>query len=320
MNILILHNTVTTDRPDDEDTLVQVEEIGEALAELGYRHHSQAIMTLGEIEQAVTKHKPELVFNLIEHFGGSDAYIHLPAALLEILGVPYTGCSAQSLMLAGNKLFAKKIMLASGIPTPELAGEGNDKTRRYIVKSACEHASLGLDANSVVQGEKKARVLAAQKASQYGGDWLAETYIEGREINVTLLDGHVLPVAEMCFTDWPQDRARIVCYEGKWDASGVLYRKMQRRFISDRKLNARIKVLAMQCWDAFGLRGCARVDMRLDEAGGLWVIDLNANPCLSSDGGFMAVAQHEDISANAVIRRIVDAALRSEEEKMRHVM
>ena len=151
-----------------------------------------------------------------------------------------------------------------------------------------------------------------RRAERLGGEVFAEAYIAGREFNLSVLAGpdgpEVLPPAEIHFVDYPDDRPRIVGYRAKWDSDSFEYHHTPRSFDfppPDAPLLAELCRLARACWDLFGLRGYARVDFRVDETGQPWVLEINANPCLSPDAGFGAAAERAGLSFPAVIARIL---------------
>jgi D-alanine-D-alanine ligase len=112
----------------------------------------------------------------------------------------------------------------------------------------------------------------------------------------------------MLFLGYPAGKRRIVDYAAKWDAGSFEFRNTVRRFefdAADHALLARLVDIAMACWRLFGLRGYARVDCRVDAAGLPWVLEVNVNPCLSPDAGFIAAAMQRGLDLVAVIQRIV---------------
>jgi D-alanine-D-alanine ligase len=244
--------------------------------------------------------------------------------LLEALGVPFTGAPSRAMFLTSNKPLAKGWLKYHHLPTPPwiedesgtAAGSRGSSDRlagKWIVKPVWEDASVGLHDASVVADIGAARErLAACRAR--GGTWFAEAYVEGREFNVSLLaraDGgvRVLPVAEIRFVDYPPGKPRIVGYDAKWREGSFEYRSTPRDYAlsrTDPELSHRIGVLAWECWRAFGLRGYARVDIRVDEHGEPWVLEINANPCLASDAGFAAALAEAGIPFEQAIARIVE--------------
>jgi len=309
--------------PDEEDVLVQVEAVSSALSELG--HEAVAISFSLDLRKSLASLgdlRPEMLFNLVEGLDGSGRLIHLAPSLLDHLGIPYTGSSAEAIFLTSNKPIAKTWMQASKIPTPPWYSGRPGEARlpfspgQYIVKSVWEHASVGIEEDSVVEvGDwpELCRQMSRRRGI-LGGDCFAEAYIEGREFNLSMLAGpsgmKVLPAAEIRFDDYPRHRTRLVGYRAKWDAESFEYAHTPRSFQfaeADAPLICRLKRIASRCWEAFGLNGYARVDFRVDPVGNPWVLEVNANPCLSPDAGFFAAAAESGLSYPQMIRRILEA-------------
>lgn len=305
MRVLVLHQTVDESRADEADTLLQAEEITAHLRALGHQAARAHAASLGEMETLLRREKPEAVFNLVESLNGADRFAYLAAGLLETMQTPFTGNSARALLLASDKLTLKALLQAKGIACPHGLEAGEDA--HYIVKSVSEHASFGLDAHSVVSGAKAARQLIAAKTTQHGGEWLAEEYIEGREFNLALLETDrgmlLLPPAETVFEEFPEGAPHIVDYAAKWDENSHAYHHTPRRFGHSAES---LQPLAQRVWDALALRGYARVDIRMDAAGKCWVIDVNPNPCLSADAGFMAAANEHGLTPRDVVRSTLE--------------
>ena len=121
----------------------------------------------------------------------------------------------------------------------------------------------------------------------------------------------LLQILEIQFVNFPADKPRIVGYAAKWAENSFESRHTVRRFIDPQQeasLCEQLGQVALRCWDIFQLRGYARVDFRVDADGQPWVLEVNANPCISPDAGFAAAAAEEDISYSEAIQRIVAAA------------
>ncbi len=314
--VVLLHSDVAIDAPPDElDTLEQVHALARALEAQGCR--TAAVPLTEDVAVAVdalTGLAPALVFNLVESLGGRSESIHLAPNLLAVRGLPYTGCDSRAMLLTTDKLTAKRIMAGSGIPTPPWyrpgAGDGP-----WIVKSVWEDASLGIDASSIVPGHACENEVDA-RARRFGGKWFAERYVDGREFNIALLETvagtRVLPIAEIEFVDFPSHMPRIVDYAAKWDSTSFAHGNTKRRFelpAADAPLLARLRTLAERCWAVFGLRGYARVDVRVDGHGTPWVLEVNANPCLAPDAGFAAAGARAGLDFNALVGGIAECAL-----------
>jgi len=136
----------------------------------------------------------------------------------------------------------------------------------------------------------------------------AEGYVEGREFNLSLLAGEVLPPAEIRFEGFPAGQPKMVDYRAKWDEESAEYRHTVRSFAfspADAPLLEELAAIARRCWQAFGLRGYARVDFRVDPRGHPWVLEVNTNPCISPDGGFVAAASRAGLDLPALVGRIL---------------
>ena len=320
MRVLILHDRVTAaDGPDGRDVLDQAAAVTGALTALGHTvDRLDCDLDLAALATELRQRQPELVFNLVESLGGSGRLIHLVPACLETLGVPYTGCRADALLLTSNKLLAKRWLQGAGLPVPAWVEPGDDDlpagTADWIVKSVWEHASIGLDANSLVRGRagRTVRELLPERARRLGGVCFAEHYIEGRECNLALLAGphgpELLPPAEIVFDNFPPGMPRILDYRAKWDEQSFACSHTRRSFDfppADGPLLARLGQLALACWRIFRLNGYARVDFRIDTTGAPWILEVNANPCLSPDAGFSAALERAGIPFGEAVRRIV---------------
>jgi len=326
--VVILHDRVPPDAPpDQQDTLDQAAQVAGALRHLGYRVDTLPLaLDLAGATQRLRALRPVAVFNLAESLAGDGGLAHLPAQWLESLRLPYTGCSGEALYLTARKPLAKRLLRAAGLPTPDWYPDRDvDAARRdaagaWLVKSVCEEASIGLDAGALVDGLDAARARIADCARRYGGEWLAERYVDGRELNVGLLAGNpgdagdplVLPIAEMEFVDYGSARPRIVDYAAKWDPDSFGYTHTRRRFdlpVEDAGLVDELARLARACWKVFGLRGYARVDFRVDAAGRPWILEINSNPCIAADAGFTAAAARAGLDLENVVARLLAAAV-----------
>lgn len=324
MNICVLHNEVAAGAgPDEQDVLVQAAEVSEALDRLGHRVNRLATgLDCGAVLCGLRESGTALVFNLVESLAGSDALIHVYPGLLEASGIPFTGSCAAALFLSSDKLTAKRIMACEGIPTPahidlNTPGPRVPAPGTYIVKSATEHASIGLEDDCVIGIASPEEAQAAREAFTgrfRSNRFFAEAFIEGREFNISVVEGpggpEVLAPAEIIFTGFSHKPA-IVGYSAKWHEASAAYNNTQRSFgfeATDRALLEQLKNSALACWRAFGLRGYARVDFRVDAHGRPWVLEVNANPCLARDAGFMAAAGQSGYGPEKVIERIVQAA------------
>jgi D-alanine-D-alanine ligase len=323
MKAALVYSGAADDSADNQDTLVQLEEISAHLKSLDIETYELAFNeSVGEVERNLSGIKPDFVFNLVETLNGTDSLIYLAAALYEMMRIPYTGCSAISLAMLASKIRQKQILRQAGLPTADFfcdesesdfSGDPRFSDGPWIVKSDSEHASVGMSSDSVVQTVAEAKQTIEQKRSAFGGKWFAERYIDGREFNLSLLPiengrSRVLPAAEICFVNFPKDKPKIVDYAAKWDVESEVYQSTQRSFEfadSDQSLLIKLEKICHQCWQVFGLSGAARIDFRIDANGNPWILEINANPCLSSDAGFMMAAKKAGLSAQDVIKKLL---------------
>jgi D-alanine-D-alanine ligase len=335
MKIAVVHNSVAPeDPPDDQDVLLQAESVAAAASDLGHRARIfSCSLDLEAAKIALTAFSPDLVFNLVEALDGSCRLLPFFPALCDRLGMAYTGSSATALWVTTQKVLAKERLAAAGVPTPawigpvpaessavrEASDAGGAATGTWIVKSLWEHASFGMNGDVLVFGADGdgIRQVLYRRTSEFGGACFAEAFIDGREFNLSLLQTagriRVLPPAEIVFEGFGKDRPRIVDYRAKWNTDSYEYHHTPRRFDSpaeDRPLLRRLQALALRCWDLFGLTGYARVDFRVDEKNRPWVLEVNANPCLSPDAGFAAALAEAGIPYQKAVQCILASATR----------
>ncbi|MCU0559558.1 MAG: D-alanine--D-alanine ligase [Desulfobacterales bacterium] len=338
MRVAIVHNAVDDGgAPDERDVLAQADAIRAALEALG---HDPAFLPctldLCDFKHRLARLRPDRVFNIVESLNGTGRLIHAVPSLLDALAVPYTGAGAEAMFLSSHKILAKHCLAAAGLPTPAWVGPypgggpapppgatARDESTEgpWIVKSVWEHASIGLEEDrlALCQSAESAADQLPQRAAHLGGACFAERYIEGREFNLSLIASpagpQVLAPAEILFEGFAENRLRIVGYRAKWDAGSFEFNHTPRRFDFPPEaagLLAELRTLALQCWCLFGLNGYARVDFRVDAGGRPWILEVNANPCLSPDAGFAAALEASGIPfAHAVERILADARRRT---------
>ncbi|MCC7426412.1 MAG: GNAT family N-acetyltransferase [Alphaproteobacteria bacterium] len=324
----LLHQAVSPDAgAEEQDVLEQAEAIERALVALGWRVAVLPVtLDLGALAARLAELKPDLAFNLVECLPGvpsTGRMIAAPASLLDAMGIRYTGCGPLALGLTSDKRATKEKLAAAGLPTAPWLDAARETTHPgpFIVKSAWEHASFGIGPENVVRDEVAARALIAERARQSVGPWFAEAFIDGREFNLSLVEDaegrpEVLPPAEMCFIDWPSEVPRILDFAGKWQPDHPLYARSVRNYRfepEDAALLRQLGELARECWRVFGLAGYARVDFRVDAAGRPWILEINANPCLTPEMGLAAAATEAGIDFTALVARVVAAATRGSE-------
>lgn len=334
MRVAILHNAVSAQASAaDQDVLVQVDVVGQALAQLGHQATPLPVnLDLAAAAHLLRQLEPDVVFNLVESLSGSDWLSGLIPGLLANLSLPYTGSPIEACILSADKLLAKERLAEARLPTPAwLASdrpgaplrlhppETSPFPRAWILKSVTEHASFGLDEDCVFHDLSEAQLTErlTQHAQRLGRTCFAEAYIEGREFNLSVLAGpdgpQVLWPAEIDFSAFPAGKPRVVGQRAKWEQGSFEFENTPRRFDfppADQPLLDELTRLAKAAWDLFHLGGYARVDFRVDADGRPWILEVNTNPCLSPDAGLAAAIAQSGIDFPEAVRRIVDDAVR----------
>ncbi|BFU89493.1 MAG: D-alanine--D-alanine ligase [Nitrospira sp.] len=294
------------------------------LKKLGHEVYPLGVKSdLGVIHSAIENWKPDIAFNLLEEFDGVAVYDQHVVSYLELLHLPYTGCNPRGLMLARDKALTKKVLSFHRIPYPEFIEVPQGRTVKrpkwlafpLIVKSVSEEASLGISQASIVEDDEKMNERVAFIHESVGSGALIERYIEGREFYVGIIgNGHlqVLPVWELIMDQLPEDAKRIATERVKWN------RKYQQKYgITSREADNLpegkaydIQNLAKRVYRALGLSGYARIDMRMDGDGQLYVLEANPNPQIAEDEDFADSAKKADYHYTELLQEILNVGLR----------
>jgi D-alanine-D-alanine ligase len=272
--------------------------------------------------RAIEEFKPHVVFNLIELFNNKAHLDQTIPALLDLLGVPYTGCGPGAMVICNNKALSKKILSYHRIRVPKFHAfrKGNKVwvPARFpfpaVVKPLQEEASTGISqASYVLNGEQMIdRVRFVHETLRMHA--IVEEYIDGRELYVSLM-GHTrlqaFPIREMRFANVSNGDARMATYKAKWDEE---YRK--RRGISNgyadlpAAISTRIMNTCKRAYRALGVDGYARFDCRLTESGRLYILEANANPELAQGDEFAESAAKAGLTYDRLLQQLLNGALR----------
>ncbi len=313
--------------PDDEDVIVEVIAVEGSLKRLGHTPSRIYVEDdVAPVVEWVRGHPGAVVFNLCESFRGSNlAHMNMPA-LLELLGVSYTGSGPLACGLTTHKALTKALLSGLGIPTPRgilvergaAAGEAPAAAGvalRYplIVKPAFEDASVGISAESVVSDAAALHARVEYVHERYGQAAVVEEFIDGREINSAVIGNDPpmnLPLSEITF-EYPEGMPRIVGYRSKWVHDSVEWWNSVPVCPAelDAATESRIKEIALRAYKATGCRDYARVDMRLDASGQPWVLEVNANPDITDAAGLANAAKVSTLGYDGLVRVIIEGAL-----------
>ena len=297
-------------------------QIHDAVAAYGFKAELRGVSgrDLPQVLAEILAHPPDLVFNLTESLAQDSRNEIVIPSVLDMCRVPYTGSGPLALSLCLHKPKAKDVLRARGVPTPasctverikDIAGV--DLPFPLFVKLAREDASVGISGDNVVTDRRSMVRRAKALMEEYAQPVLIERYVEGRELNITLLGNArvvVLPVHEIDFSRMPPDRPRIVSYAAKWDESSPEYQGTVPVPVKDLTppMRAAIDRAAVAAFRALEVRDYGRVDFRIADDGTPYVIDVNPNCDISPDAGVARAARAAGLTYQQLIGRICEIA------------
>lgn len=317
---VVVHQKLTDPQAQDQiDTLIQAKTVYNALQELGYFVEIKEIdvFSCDSFFLQLKNKSYNFVFNLVENEG---KFLHLFPTLLELNKIPFSGCSSSSIYLTTNKVLTKKILRFNGLPTANWHEKGSNNNectllnKKIIIKSIVEDASINIDDSSVgfFKDIDALDTCLSEKEKKFNDTFFAEEYIDGREFNISLIGSLenpiVLPPAEIQFINYPKEKAKIVSYVAKWAEDTFEYQNTVRNFEFghvDKKLIDELKDISIKCWKVFQLNGYARVDFRVDKDNRPWVLEINTNPGISEDSGFVVASKRNNLSYSDMIKVII---------------
>lgn len=259
--------------------------------------------------------RADFVFNLCESIDGVAALEPAVISVVELLGLPYSGSSSWTTSVCLRKHIVNAALERAGLPIPKFAVVRRGAPMPSvgfpaICKPAAEDASIGVEQRSVVRTSRE----LADRASAMLERWdevLVQKYVEGREVNVGVVGDAVLPIAEIDFGRMPKGMWRIVTYRSKWqDGSdediGSAPRCPARLPAS---LASQLRRIAVTAWRIVGGSGYGRVDLRIDERGRPWILEVNANPDFAPTAGLARMAGVAGIDYGSLVRQVCELGL-----------
>jgi D-alanine-D-alanine ligase len=302
---------------------VVVDQVVDALEAGG--HVVSIIGVHGELQRLVDGIRitdPDLVFNLMEMFDDNLLGDVSVAGLLELCGVPYTGCGPGELYLCQDKALTKKILHHEGIAYPRFAvfprgagfETGGNLRMPLFVKPLRADASIGIDESRSLVHDTPGlmrRVLAIHDEVHDAA--LAEEYIAGRELYVAILGNDeplALPIIEMDFSGLPDGAPHILGERAKFDVGSLEYRGTHAVVAElPDELRARLHKISLDAYRALRVRDYGRVDLRLTDSGEAYVIEVNASCYLEEKSELALAAAAAGIDYATLINRIAALAL-----------
>ncbi len=322
--LVLMHDTLIP--PDDAASVSQavLDECRtefDVVQQLKALQHEVRCLGLGdnlqELINTVQAFKPHVVFNLAEEFQGIVSHDQHVVSLLELLRQPYTGCNPRGLTLSRDKALAKRMLMAHGIATPPfLVLEKHQRVPAHhglrfplFVKSVTDDASYGIAKASLVHDNAALKQRVAFIHEQIGSAALVEEFITGRELYVGVIGNdkpECYPVWELDFGSAHQPQARIATRKVKWDRR---YRQLHgigsHRAVLPKRITQQLEQQALAAYRALSLSGYARMDFRLGEDRKPYLLEANANPCLTASEDFARAAAAAGDDYGALLTRII---------------
>ena len=290
-----------------------------ALRELGHTTEYLVIHdNLDALQQKLQTFEADVIFNLADEFRNNRAFDQNIVSFLEMHGIRFTGCGSTGLTLCKHKGISKKILGYHRIRVPAFTivprGRRIGRPRQLkfpiLVKPLKEEASYGISQASFVGNDEQFRERVQFIHEKLEQDAIAEEYIEGRELYVSLLGNHrlqVFPIRELVFKEVPPDEPKIATYRAKWDEE---YRKrwgLQNQFAEgfDPAVQRHIEQTCKHIYHLLTIEGYARIDLRMTASNELYFIEANPNPILAADEDFAQSAQKAGLSYAQLVERIL---------------
>jgi D-alanine-D-alanine ligase len=310
------------DAEAEYDSPVTIEAISNALESLG--HDVVQLEANSELPSRLMESKVDLVFNIAEGLSGRNREAQVPA-LCELCGIPYTGSDAATLALALDKALAKRLLRQHGILTPafQVMTSGREKLSqalRYplIIKPIAEGSSKGIGARCVVDDEPALRRVVKELIDRYKQPALVEEYISGREFTVGLLGDRrprMLPPMEVLFKDQSNKRP-VYDYEVKQDWPKYVHYQCPAKLTAQQY--KAVERAARETFQALDCRDVGRVDLRMDAAGNVYVLELNPLPGLTPENSdLVLIAKGAAMDYRSLIAEILAGGLKRLREKRR---
>lgn len=311
--------------PEDDRYRFKTEyDVTSTLQNLGHEVRALGVQDeLLPIRDAVDEFRPDVAFNLLEEFQGSVLFDQNVVSLLELLRVPYTGCNPRGLIISREKALSKKLLVYHRIRVPDFhvfpIGRQVRRPRQLgfplIVKSLTEHSSLGISKASIVHddGDLADRVRFVHRRVKT--DAIAESYIEGREVYVSVMGNQRLtafPARELVIESQHSDAPVIATERVKHDPDYQERHGIEHRSAENLPpaVAAMLPRLSKRIYRILNLTGYARIDYRVSPDGLIWCLEANPNPEIAREEEFASAAEDAGITYPELLQRIVSLGLR----------
>ncbi|MDH4100359.1 MAG: D-alanine--D-alanine ligase [Nitrospirota bacterium] len=299
--------------------------IDAVVSALSTGHDAIAIEDDSDLCRKLIAAKPDIIFNMAEGVAGEDREARVPA-LLELMGIPYTGSTPATLAMTLNKATAKEILRYHSIPVAQSVivsrnghlSEKHGLALPLMVKPLHEGSSKGVRDNSLVHAAQELKERITFIHDTYRQPALVEEYLPGREFTAAILgngdEARVLPLIEINHAALPSGANPIYSWEAKWvwDTTDKPLDIFLCPAPVDDTLKERIEQMALAAYEALRCRDWCRVDLRLDDAGVPHLLELNPLPGIlpgpADNSCFPKAARAAGMEYDALIRTVVEIA------------
>jgi D-alanine-D-alanine ligase len=296
------------------DSPKTIQAIADAIARLG--HEVVMLEATPELPRILGEMELDLVFNMAEGLRGRTREAQIPA-LLDLMGIPYTGSDAATMAVALDKGLAKRLVREAGWSTARARvvepGQPIPTELRFpmIVKPNAEGSSKGVTPASVVRDAAALEAAVRLLHERYRSAALVEEFLPGREFTIGILGDiapRALPPMEICFQAASGDLP-IYTFDHKTEEDKAISFEVPAKV--DEVLGARLREVALGCFEALGCRDVARIDLRLDADGEPNFIECNTLPGLSPGfSDLCIIAESCGLDHAALIAEILAPAVR----------
>ena len=298
------------------DVISTLKKIGHEVLPVGVYNN------LGVIGNALLEFKPQIAFNLLEEFHGYPLYDQHVVSYLELMKQPYTGCNPRGLTICRDKALSKMVLAYHRIQVPAFAvfhmNRVVKRSKRLkfplLVKSISEEGSVGIARASIVNDDAKLAERVDFIHRQTKTHAIAEQYIAGREIYVSVIGNQRL----QCYTPWelvieklPEGAPNIATSKLKWDPAyqekvGVVTKAAE----IDKKMRIKLERLSKKIYRTLFLSGYARLDYRVTDDGEIYLLEANPNPQIANQEDFADSAKHCGVDYEPLLQKIMALGLR----------
>jgi D-alanine-D-alanine ligase len=337
LKVVILYNLLERLQKGEEKDLLaegaiieEIEAVEGAVRSLG--HQSMVLAVREEIFPIIhwlKEYQPDVVFNLCESVYGNSCWEMNIPALLDLFRIPYTGSSPLTLGLCQDKGKVKDILQSQGILTPRYkifehpTSPVKGNIFPLIVKPLHEDGSLGISRGSVVFDDESLSKQIQYVIEQYRQPALVEEFVDGRELNVGLIEINgkvgVLPISEIDYSEFPEGIPKICGYEAKWVVESPEYQKSKPICPAPLEwvMKKSIEHIVTKVFKLFGCRDYARVDIRVDRDGKIYILEVNPNPDISPQSGMTRALTTQGTTYKEFVSNLLERALQRKDGEIR---